>query len=81
MAQTLPQAEEIARFKESSRATRESVIMAKLRRSEIEFLWDQFEDLIEDGKNEDANTKLELMKRVYQLLAKTMSKEKNTNKH
>lgn len=55
--------------------------MAKLRRSDIEFLWDQFEDLIEHGKNKDANTKLELMKRVYQLLAETMSKEKNTNKH
>ena len=54
--------------------------MARLRKSEIEFLWVQLEELIEDGKNKATKTKLELMQRLYQLLAKTMPKNKPAKK-
>jgi hypothetical protein len=49
--------------------------VAKLRRAEIEFLWVQFEDIIQRGQNKDAETKLELLQRVYQLLDKTVPKK------
>jgi hypothetical protein len=54
--------------------------VARLRKSEIELLWVQLEELIERGKNKDAKTKLQLMQRVYRLLAKTMPKNKPTKK-
>jgi hypothetical protein len=47
---------------------------------EIELLWSQFEDLIEHGKNKDAKTKLELLQRIYQLLAKTLPKNNQGKK-
>ena len=75
MAQTLPQSQERVCILRAQRRTEEK-IMARLRRSEIELLWGQFEDLIEHGKNKDSKTKLVLMKRLYQLLAKTMVKKK-----
>jgi hypothetical protein len=50
--------------------------VAKLRRAEIEFLWVQFEDIIQRGQNKDTETKLELLQRVYRLLAKTIPKKK-----
>ena len=52
----------------------------RLRKSGIEFLWVQLEELIEHGKNKDAKTRLELMQRIYQLLAKTMPKTKQEKK-
>jgi hypothetical protein len=54
--------------------------VATLRKSEIEFLWVQLEELIEHGKNKDAKTKLQTLQRVYQLLAKTMPKNKPAQK-
>lgn len=54
--------------------------VARLRKSEIELLWVQLEELIEHGKNKDAKTKLELMQRVCQLLAKTMPKNRPAKK-
>jgi hypothetical protein len=53
-----------------------SIGMARLRKSEIEFLWIQLQDVIEHGKNKNAKTKLELMQRIYQFLANTMSQKK-----
>jgi hypothetical protein len=47
---------------------------------EIELPWSQFEDLIEHGKNKDAKTKLELLQRIYQLLAKTLPKNNQGKK-
>jgi hypothetical protein len=47
-------------------------IYERNHKSEIELLWSQFEDLIEHGKNKDAKTKLELLLRIYQFLAKTL---------
>jgi hypothetical protein len=58
----------------------ENISVARLRKSEIEFLWVQLEELIEDGKNKDAKTKLGLMQRVYQLLAKTIPTNKTAKK-
>jgi hypothetical protein len=52
----------------------------RLRKSDIEFLWIQLEEVIEHGKNKDAKTKLELLERIYQLLAKTMRKNKQEKK-
>jgi hypothetical protein len=52
----------------------------RLRKSNIEFLWTQLEDVIEHGKNKDAKTKLELLQRIYQLLAKTRRKNKQQKK-
>ena len=49
-------------------------IYERRRKSEIEFLWVQLEELIKRGKNKDAKTKLRLMQRIYQFLAKTMPK-------
>ena len=54
--------------------------VAKLRRAEIEFLWVQFEDIIQRGQNKDAETKLELLQRVYRLLDKTIPKKKETKR-
>ena len=55
--------------------------MARLRKSEIEFLWIQLEEAIEHGKkNNDAKTKLELLQRIYQFLAKTMPKNTQEKK-
>ena len=54
--------------------------MARLRKSEIDFLWIQLEDVIEHGKNKDAKTKLELLERIYQFLAKAMPKSKQRRK-
>jgi hypothetical protein len=51
--------------------------VAQLRRSEIEFLWEQLRDVIEHGKNKDTKTKLKLLERVYQHLAKTLPKKKS----
>jgi hypothetical protein len=48
----------------------------RIRKSDIEFLWIQLEEVIEHGKNKDAKTKLELLQRIYQVLAKTMRKNK-----
>jgi len=49
-------------------------------KSEIEFLWSQFEDMIEHGKNEDEKTKLELLERIYQFLVTTLPKNKQEKK-
>ena len=57
-------------------ALRRSINVARLRKSEIEFLWIQLEDVIEHGKNKNAKTKLELLQRIYQFLAKVMPKNK-----
>jgi len=54
--------------------------VARLRKSEINFLWLQLEDVIEHGKNKDAKTKLELMRRISQFLAKTMPRDKPAKK-
>jgi len=51
-------------------------IYERRRKSEIEFLWVQVEELIKRGKNKDAKTKLRLMQRIYQFLAKTMPKNR-----
>jgi hypothetical protein len=40
------------------------------RKSDIEFLWIQLEDIIEHNINKDAKTKLELLQRLCQLLTK-----------
>jgi hypothetical protein len=56
-------------------ALRRSINVAQLRKSDIEFLWIQLEEAIEHGKNKEAKTKLELLQRIYQLLAKTMRKK------
>jgi hypothetical protein len=61
-------------------ALRRSINTARLRKSEIEFVWAQIEELIEHGKNKEAKTKLELMQRMHQLLAKTMPKNKQKKK-
>lgn len=37
--------------------------------AEMEFLWVQLEDVIQRGQNKDAEPKLELLQRVYPLLA------------
>jgi hypothetical protein len=50
-------------------------IYERLRKSEIEFLWIQFEDVIEHDKNKDAKTKLELLQRIYRVLAKIMPEQ------
>jgi hypothetical protein len=52
----------------------------RLRKSDIEFLWIQLEEVIERGKNKEAKTKLELLQRIYQFLAKTMPKNKQKKK-
>jgi hypothetical protein len=57
-------------------ASRRSINVARLRKSEIDFLWIQLEDVIEHGKNKDTKTKLELLGRIYQFLAKAMPKSK-----
>ena len=49
-------------------------------KSEIEFLWSQFGDMIEHGKNEDEKTKLELLERIYQFLVTTLPKNKQEKK-
>jgi hypothetical protein len=54
--------------------------VARLRKSEIELLWVQLEELMVHGENRDAKTKLELMQRIYQLLIKTMPKNKPAKK-
>jgi 2,3-bisphosphoglycerate-independent phosphoglycerate mutase len=54
--------------------------VARLRKSDIDFLWIQLEDVIEHGKNKDAKTKLELMERIHQLLIKAMPKNKQRKK-
>jgi hypothetical protein len=54
--------------------------MARLRKSEIDFLWIQLGDVIEHGKNKDAKTRLELMQRIYRFLAKTMPKKQPARK-
>jgi hypothetical protein len=54
--------------------------VAKLRRAEIEFLWVQFEDIIQRAKNKDAKTKLKLLQRLYQLLDKTLPKKTQAKK-
>jgi hypothetical protein len=59
---------------------KESIIVARLRKSDINFLWLQLEDVIEHGKNKDVKTKLELMRRIYQFLAKTISENKPARK-
>jgi hypothetical protein len=59
---------------------RRSINVARLRKSEIDFLWIQLEDVIEHGKNKDAKTKLESMERIHQLLAKAMPKNKQRKK-
>jgi hypothetical protein len=50
----------------------------RLRKSYIEFLWTQLEDVIEHGKNKDAKTRLKLLQRINELLAKT--RQQNNNK-
>jgi hypothetical protein len=52
----------------------------RLRKSDIEFLWTQLEDVIEHGKNKDAKTRLKLLQRIYQLLPKTRQKNKQQKK-
>jgi hypothetical protein len=58
----------------------ETTRMAVLRKSEIELLWVQFEELIAAGKHKDAKTRLQLLQRMYQTLAKTMPKNKPSKK-
>jgi hypothetical protein len=41
--------------------------VARLRKSEIELLWVQLEELIEHGKNKDAKTKLQAINAVSDL--------------
>ena len=53
----------------------------RLRKSDIDFLWTQLKVLIEHGQNKDAKTRLELLQRIYQLLAKTRRKNKQQKKH
>ena len=48
----------------------------RLRKSDIEFLWIQLEEVIEHGKKKAAKTKLDLLQKIYQLLAKTRRKNK-----
>jgi hypothetical protein len=50
------------------------------QKSEIEFLWSQFEDVIEHGKNKDEKTKRELLERIYQFLAQTLVKNNQEKK-
>ena len=52
----------------------------RLRKSDIEFLWTQLEDVIEHGKNKDAKTRLKLLQRIYQLHAKTRQQNKQQKK-
>jgi len=52
----------------------------RLRKSDIEFLWIQLEEVIKHGKNKNAKTKLELLQRIYHLLAKTRRKNKQQKK-
>jgi len=52
----------------------------RLRKSDIEFLWTQLEDVIEHGKNKDAKTRLKLLQRINELLAKTRQKNKQQKK-
>jgi hypothetical protein len=54
--------------------------VARLRKSEIDLLWIQLQDVIEHGKNKDAKTKLELLERIYQFLAKTLAKNNREKK-
>jgi hypothetical protein len=54
--------------------------VARLRKSEIDLLWIQLQDVIEHGKNKDAKTKLELLQRIYQFLAKTLAKNNREKK-
>jgi hypothetical protein len=61
-------------------ALRRSINLARLRKSEIEFLWIQLAEVIEHGKNKDAKTKLEMLQRIYQFLAKMMPKNKQEKK-
>jgi hypothetical protein len=51
-----------------------------LRKSEIDFLWIQLEDVIEHGKNKDAKTRLELLRRLYQFLAKALPQSNQEKK-
>jgi hypothetical protein len=55
-------------------------IYERRRKSEIEFLWVQLEELIKRGKNKDAKTKLRLMHIIYQFLAKTRPKNTQEKK-
>jgi hypothetical protein len=50
----------------------------RLRKSNIEFLWTQLEDVIEHGKNKEAKTRLKLLQRINELLAKTRQEEQTT---
>jgi hypothetical protein len=43
------------------------------RKSDIEFLWIQIEVAVERGKNKDTKTKLALLHRLYQFLAKALA--------
>jgi hypothetical protein len=52
----------------------------RLRKSDIEFLWTQLEDVIEHGKNKDAKTRLKLLQRINELLAKRGKKNKQQKK-
>jgi hypothetical protein len=52
----------------------------RLRKSYIEFLWTQLEDVIEHGKNKDTKTRLKLLQRINELLAKTRQKNKQQKK-
>jgi hypothetical protein len=54
--------------------------VARLRKSEIDFLWIQLGDVIEHGKNKDAKTRLKLMQRIYRFLAKTLPKNRPAKK-
>ena len=49
-------------------------IYERRRKSEIEFVWVQLEELIKRGQNKDPKTKLRLIQRIYQFVAKTMPK-------
>jgi hypothetical protein len=55
-------------------------IYERRRKSEIDFLWVQLEELMTRGKNKDPKTKLRLMQRIYQFLAKTMPKNTEEKK-
>jgi len=63
-----------------SRRVAKGTTYKRLRKSDIEFLWAQLEDVIEHGNNKDAKTRLQLIQRIYQLLAKTTRKNKQQMK-
>jgi hypothetical protein len=55
---------------------RKTKIYERRDKFDIEFLWIQLEEVIAHGNEKDAKTRVELLQRIYQFLAKTMPKNK-----